>query len=98
MFTMTSRAAAALAENRARIGLDDSTPIRISPSESGNGSSANYQLRFASRPAPHDVVTESAGTTVYMAADLVEPLKTTVLDVKSTPQGTTLVLKRRPSR
>lgn len=56
MFELTSRAAAALAQTRAKSGLGDTIAIRISASESSNGSSAGYQLRFASHPAPDDVL------------------------------------------
>jgi Fe-S cluster assembly iron-binding protein IscA len=96
VFELTSRAAAALAETRARSGLGDTIAIRISASESGNGSSAGYQLRFASHPTPSDVVMETAGTRVFVAADLAEPLKALVLDTVDTAQGARLVLKHRP--
>lgn len=56
MFELTSRAAAALAQTRAKSGLGDTIAIRISASESSNGPSADYQLRFASHPAPDDVL------------------------------------------
>ena len=97
MFELTSRAAAALAQTRAQSGLGDTIAIRISASESGNGSSAGYQLRFASHPAPNDVVVESAGTTVFVAPELAEPLETSILDAVDTPEGERLVLKHRSS-
>ena len=97
MFELTSRAAAALADSRSQSGLGDTIAIRISASESANGSSTGYQLRFASHPSPGDVVMESAGTRVFVAAGLAEPLGRSVLDVEDTPQGTKLVLKHRPS-
>jgi Fe-S cluster assembly iron-binding protein IscA len=97
VFELTSRAAAALAENRARRGLGGAIAIRISASESGNGSSSGYQVRFASHPAPNDLVMESAGTTVFLAAELAEPLRASVLDAEDTAQGKMLVLKRRSS-
>lgn len=98
MFELTSRAAAALADARARKGLADKTAIRISASKSGNGSSATqrgYQLRFASRPAPDDLMVEQAGTKVFLAADLAEPLEASVLDMVDTERGKRLVLRRR---
>ena len=94
---LTNRAAAALAASRAQSGLGDTIAIRISASESGNGSTAGYQLRFASHPAPDDVVTESSGTKVFMAAELAEPLQTAVLDAVDTEEGQRLILKRRSS-
>jgi len=87
VFQLTSRAAAALAESRARKGLADSIAIRISASESGNRSSAGYQMRFASHPWPHDVVTDCNGTKVFLAAGLSERLVGTVLDAEETEQG-----------
>jgi Fe-S cluster assembly iron-binding protein IscA len=95
MFELTSRAAAALAQNRARSGLGDGIALRISASESGNGTSAGYQLRFASHPAPDDVVMETAGTKVFLSAELAEPLDAAVLDAVDTADGQRLVLKRR---
>jgi Fe-S cluster assembly iron-binding protein IscA len=79
-------------------GLADSIAIRISTSDSGNGSSAGYQLRFASHPSPDDAIMESAGTRVFLAAGLQDPLASSVLDVVDTPEGPQLVLKRRSSR
>lgn len=96
MFEVTSRAAAALANSRTKIGLDETIAIRISASESGNGSSAGYQLRFASHPSAGDVVLESAGTKVFLAAELLEPLESSVLDTVETTQGERLILKHRP--
>jgi Fe-S cluster assembly iron-binding protein IscA len=97
VFEVTSRAAAALARNRTTIGLADTIAIWISASESSNGSSAGYQLRFASHPSAGDVVLESAGTKVFLASELVEPLEASVLDVVETAQGERLVLKHRPT-
>ena len=96
VFELTNRAAAALAERRAMNGLAESIAIRISTSESGNGSAPGYKLRFASHPAPDDLVLESSGTRVFLAPGLAEPLGGSVLDVVDTPQGPHLVLKHRP--
>jgi len=96
VFEVTSQAAAALAHSRTKIGLNDTIAIRISASESGNGSSAGYQLRFASHPSAGDVILESAGTKVFLASELVDPLETSILDTVETPQGERLVLKHRP--
>ncbi len=96
MFELTSRAAAVLAERRAMSGLAESIAIRISTSDSENGSEPGYKLRFASHPSPADVVLESSGTRVFLAAALAEPLGGSVLDVLDTAQGPHLVLKHRP--
>lgn len=92
---LSGRAARALAESRRQIGLESSTAVRISPSETGNGSSGGYQVRFASHPTPGDSVFESAGTRVFLASGLEEPLKESVLDTVDTPQGEKLVLRPR---
>ena len=97
MFEVTGRAAAALAQRRAKDGLADSIAIRISASDSQNGSSSSYQLRFASNPSPDDSVMESAGTRVFLAPGLEEPLGGSVLDVVDTAKGPQLILKRRTS-
>ena len=93
VFELTGRAAAALAERRAQNGLADSIAIRISTSDSDNGSSAGYQLRFVSNPSPDDVVVESVGTRVFLAAGLAEPLEAAILDVVDTAKRPQLVLK-----
>ena len=98
MFELTNRAAAALAERRAMNGLAESIAIRISTSDSGNGSAPGYKLRFASHPSPDDLVLESNGTRVFLAPGLAEPLGASVLDIVDTPQGPHLVLKHRPIR
>jgi Fe-S cluster assembly iron-binding protein IscA len=97
VFELTSRAAAALAQRRALSGLAETIAIRISTSDSENGSGPGYKLRFASHPLPDDLVVESAGNRVFLAAELAEPLGGSVLDVVDTPQGPHLVLKHRPS-
>jgi Fe-S cluster assembly iron-binding protein IscA len=96
VFELTSRAAAALAERRNVNGLAESIAIRISTSDSGNGSGPGYKLRFASQPSPDDLVLESYGTRVFLAPGLAEPLGGSILDVVDTPKGPHLVLKHRP--
>ena len=98
MFELTSHAAAALAQTRARNGLADTIAIRISTAESGDGAPAGYRLHFASDPAPDDTVVESAGTRVFLAAGVAEPLGGSVLDVVETAKGEQLVLKHRTTR
>lgn len=95
MFQVTGRAAAALADRRAEAGLGDSVAIRISASAARNGSAAGYQLHFTSRPSPDDVAIESAGTKVFLAAGLEEPLAGTVLDIVDTAEGPQLILTGR---
>jgi Fe-S cluster assembly iron-binding protein IscA len=98
VFELTSRAAAALTERRVMNGLAESIAIRISTSDTDNGSSPGYKLRFASHPLPDDLVLETNGTRVFLASRLAEPLGGSVLDVVDTPKGPHLVLKRRPPK
>lgn len=98
MFMLTGRAARALGKIRRRTGLGDSIAVRISPSESPDGSSSGFKMRFASRPLPGDDVITTAGTEVYIAAALAKPFESSVLDTVDTPQGQHLVIRpRRPT-
>lgn len=94
MLELTPGAAAVLAHSKAQSGLGDDIAIRISGADSSNGGAAAYRVRFESHPSPNDLVVETAGTRVFLAAELVEPLQAAVLDVEDTPQGTKLVLKK----
>jgi Fe-S cluster assembly iron-binding protein IscA len=96
VFELTSRAAAALAETRAKSGLGDLIAIRICLSQANGGPSGGYQLRFASEPFPNDEVISASGATVFLAADVADRLAGSVLDAETTESGSKLVLKHRP--
>lgn len=82
MLHVTSTAAMALADARAEKGLPEHFGVRIS-SAGSNGHTA-YQLGFVEEPLADDDVTETDGTRVFVAAEVVEPLDGAVLDVAET--------------
>jgi Fe-S cluster assembly iron-binding protein IscA len=96
VFELTSRAAAALAETRAKSGLGDRIAIRICLSQPNGGPPEGYQLRFAAEPLPNDKVISTSGTTVFLAAGVADRLAGSVLDSEETANGSKLVLKHRP--
>lgn len=91
MFTLTPAAAAELAQFRHSRGISDSAGIRASADPAGDGQ-LRVALAFSELPAEDDQVTEQQGTKVFVAADLVEPLAETALDVAQTPEGPELRL------
>lgn len=94
MLTLTPGAAAVLAEARDQNGLSEEVGLRISAGPSSNGQAAAYELRFAAEPNPDDLVVDSGGTRLFVAAEVAQPLETAVLDAQETDQGRKLVLKR----
>lgn len=92
---LTGRAARALGQIRRRTGLEDSIAVRISASESPDGSSSGFQMRFASHPLPGDDLITTAGTKVFIAAPVAKPLESSVLDTAETSRGEQLVLRPR---
>jgi len=96
VFELTSRAAAALAETRAKSGLGDQIAIRICPSQAKGGVPGAYQFRFAAEPFPDDVVISNEGATVFLAASVVDRLAASILDAEETVNGSKLVVKHRP--
>jgi Fe-S cluster assembly iron-binding protein IscA len=93
MLRLTPRAAAILAETRLQNALPDDIAIRITAGESSNGSAAAYRVRFASAPSPNDLVVQSEGTLLFVAADVAGPLETAVLDVECAADGHRLIVK-----
>lgn len=96
MFELTSRAAASLAETRAKGGLGNRVAIRICASQHNGGPSEGYQLRFAAEPLPNDEVINTSGATVFLAAGVADRLAGSVLDSEKTANGSKLVLKHGP--
>jgi Fe-S cluster assembly iron-binding protein IscA len=95
VFMLTGRAARGLRQIRRRTGLGDTIAVRISASDSRDGSSPGFKMRFASRPSPGDDIITTAGTKVFIAAGVAKPLESVVLDTVDTSQGEELVLRRR---
>jgi Fe-S cluster assembly iron-binding protein IscA len=93
MFMLTPSAAAILAETRLQNGLPDDVAIRISGGGSSNGSAAAYRVSFANVPWPDDLVVQSEGTRLFVAADVAGGLETAALDVEGTADGHRLIVK-----
>lgn len=91
LFQISDAAADVLREARAAQDLPDSYGVRVSAQADESGQAA-LALAFAEQPAEGDQVTEQAGTPLYVAPELAEPLATTMLDVEQTPQGPQLSL------
>jgi len=93
MLALTPRALAVLSDSLTDRGLPGNVGVRISAGGS-NGESAAYQVRFAEDPAPDDLVIDSGGPRIFVAAEVVEPLDSAILDAEETAQGRKLVLRR----
>jgi hypothetical protein len=91
MLRLTSGAAAVLAEARLRKGLGRDMAVRISPALSNDGRFPRYELHFTPAPRPDDVEVVRGAARVFLAAEVVQPLASAVLD---TDEGGNLVLKR----
>lgn len=94
MLTLTTGAAAVLEETRSTSGVGNEMAVRISPRSSNDGQFPGYELHFAPAPAPDDVVLVSAGTRLFLAAEVVQPLAGAVLDAEEADDGRQLVLRR----
>jgi len=91
LFQVSPNAANVLAEARDAQQLPEDYGVRVfaQPDESGQ---ATLALAFAEQPAEGDEVTEQAGTEVYVAPELAEPLAASMLDVADGPDGPELTL------
>jgi Fe-S cluster assembly iron-binding protein IscA len=91
MLQLTSAAATQLAQARESQGLPDSFGLRVF-GEPQPGGGVSLGLAFAEVPAEDDQVSEQAGTRLFVAPEVVEPLATAALDVEETPEGVKLIL------
>lgn len=91
MLQLTSAAATQLAHARESQGLPDSFGLRVF-GEPQPGGGVSLGLAFAEVPAEDDQVSEQAGTRLFLAPEVVEPLATAALDVEETPEGVKLIL------
>jgi Fe-S cluster assembly iron-binding protein IscA len=92
MLALTPRALAVLADTLTERGLPGNVGVRISAGGS-NGEGAGYQLRLAEDPAPDDLVIDSGGPRIFVAAEVVEPLEAAILDAQDTPHGRKLIVR-----
>jgi Fe-S cluster assembly iron-binding protein IscA len=92
MLQLSSSAAAALDQARDEQDVPDSFGLRVSAQPGPDGQTA-LGLGFAEAPAEGDQVSEQAGTELYVAPEVAEPLADSLIDVEDTPQGLQLVVK-----
>lgn len=96
LLQVSDNAVNALEEARRGQGVPSDHGVRIGtqPDESGQ---VSVTLGFVEAPAEGDQVTEAAGTEVYVAQELAEPLAQSLVDVEDTDQGAQLVIKPQPT-
>lgn len=94
MLQVTTAAVAALEEARAAQQVPDDHGVRVSAQPDPNDvSSTVLALGFTEEPVEGDQVTDQAGTEIYIAPEVAEPLAGTILDIEQTPEGAQLILK-----
>lgn len=94
MLHVTTAAVAALEQARTVQQVPDDHGVRVSAEpDPQDPESAVLALGFAEAPAESDEVTDHDGTTIFVAAEVAEPLAATILDVEDTPEGAQLVLR-----
>lgn len=91
MFQVTASAVDVLNEARATQEVPEDYGLRVFAQQDEAGQTG-LALAFAEQPAEGDQVSEQAGTEIYVAPELAEPLADQVLDVAETPDGTALTL------
>lgn len=92
MLQLSTTAAAALEEAREQQDVPEEFGVRIA-AQAGPDGQPTLTIGFSESPLEGDEVTEQAGTELYVAPEVVEPLADALIDVEDTPQGQQLVLK-----
>ena len=92
MLQVSDSAAAVLQQAREAQQLPDTFGVRISgePTQAGE---MEVALAFSEGPSPDDQVTEQAGTRIFVAPEVAEPLSEAVVDLEDTPDGPQLAIK-----
>jgi Fe-S cluster assembly iron-binding protein IscA len=92
MLQVSETAVAVLEEARSAQQVPETFGVRISgqPTEDGQ---MELMVGFAEGPGDGDEVTEQAGTEIYIAPEVAEPLADSKLDLEPTPEGAQLVVK-----
>jgi Fe-S cluster assembly iron-binding protein IscA len=78
MLQITSRAAAALNEERSQRGIPESFGLRVQQERSD--STTGLRLEFAAAPVPGDEVSETEGVRVFVAPDIADVLAGQAID------------------
>ncbi len=92
MLQVSDAAAAALEQARTAQDLPETFGVRVFGETSPSGE-VEVSLAFADEPQEGDAVTEQAGTSVYIAPEIAEPLADAEIDIEQTPDGPGLVIK-----
>ena len=92
MLQVSDSAVAVLEEARTAQDLPDTLGIRISGQATQAGE-IEVLLGFSEEPSENDEVTEQAGTRIFVAQEIAEPLSDAMLDIEDTPSGPQLAIK-----
>lgn len=92
MLQVSDPAVAVLEEARTAQDVPDTFGVRISGQATQSGQ-LEVLLGFSEEPSENDEVTEQAGTRIFIAPDIAEPLSDAVLDLEDTPAGSQLTIR-----
>lgn len=92
MLQVSEAAINALQDARAAQDLSEDFGVRVF-GESAPSGEIEVSIAFTEEPADGDTVTEQAGTPIYIAPEVAEPLAEAELDLAETPEGPGLVIK-----
>lgn len=92
MLKLSENAAAALESVRRaeEIPEDHDTRLSTEPQPTGD---IGVKLEFVETAGDEDAVAEEAGTKIYVAPEIVEPLADSVMDVQDTGEGLSFVFR-----
>lgn len=95
MLEVSSAAMSTFTQARDDQDLPDSVGVRVFAQRDEAGE-IGIALAFAEEPQDGDQVTETDGTSVFVAPELAEPLSDSLLDVQSGEQGAQVVITDQP--
>jgi Fe-S cluster assembly iron-binding protein IscA len=94
LLQVSNAAIAALEEARAAQDIPEDHGLRVSAEpDPQDPTRMSLGLGFTEQPADGDQVTEQAGTEVYIAPEIAEPLADSVLDIEDSEAGPQLVIR-----
>lgn len=92
MLQLSESAAAALESIRQNEGIPEDHGTRLTADQQPTGEIA-IRLEFVENVPEEDQVAEQAGTEVYVAPEIVEPLADTLMDVQDSDEGLVFVFR-----
>lgn len=92
MLKISQTAADALDQARDEQDVPEDYGVRVS-AQPGPDGQTGLAVGFAEAPAEGDEVTEQAGTQLFVAEELTDPLAESVIDMQDTERGPQLVVK-----